>query len=193
MGAGKAAVTGDTSAIGGEIARQQADTAAARQRIGPTGRLITDIAGQVGSPANAIGASMPFGVGPMAQGMVQEGVKSLGEGKDLQTSGENAVLGGLTGLGSTVASQAVRPSVVRNALGYGVEMAPTFALGHLIGGGWEHGLVGAALSPMTPLHKVGEAIRGIWPNADWTPARAAFQNLLFGTGTSAINQRPPGP
>jgi hypothetical protein len=156
------------------------------QQMGPGARLGADVAAQF-SPTGQVLNRVPY-LGPALQGAGQAGITAYNEGKDWPTIGQDTALGLLTGVGSQAASQAVRPSVVRNVAGYGLETAPGAVLGtHL--GGLEHGLIGAALGPMTPLHKVGEAIRGLWPDADWTSARKAFQNLLMGTGSSAIEQR----
>lgn len=184
MGAGKAAVTGDSSSISDEIARQRADTAAARERIGPVGRAGTDVVSQF-MPAQRLLGAVPY-AGQVLQGGVQDAANAYGEGK----SWSDILNSGLTGGAAGAASTLVNPAVLRAAVKYGPPAALLGGAVHSVvpevhGGGW----MGAALSPFVGnerLDKVTDWAADKAASLVSNPAvRQALQNLIIGGAQSA--------
>jgi hypothetical protein len=184
MGLGKAAVTGDTSSISDEIARQRADTAAARDRIGPVGSGVTDVASQFMPIQRALGG-VRYG-GQILQGGVQDAANAYGEGK----SWSDIMNSGLTGGAAGAASMLLDPAAIRAAVKYGPPAAVLGGAVHSVvpeahGGGW----LGAAVSPFVGNERLDKV-------TDWAadkagslvsnPAvRQALQNLIIGGAQSA--------
>ena len=186
MGAGKAAVTGDSSAISDEIARQRADTAAARQRIGPVGQAATDVVSQF-MPAQRLLGSAPY-VGSILQGGVQGATNAYGEGKDWATIRNEALAGGATG---AAASTLTNPAVVRGLLKNAPLASLGAGLGHgflpdLHGGLW--GAIGAPIFGRNPIEGLTDKIAEKGAAAVSNPAvRQAIQNLIIGSGSTALD------
>jgi hypothetical protein len=183
MGAGKAAVTGDSSAISDEIARQRADTAAARERIGPVGQAATDVASQF-MPAQRLLGSVPY-AGQILQGGVQGATNAYGEGKSWSDIKNDALTGGASG----AASMLLDPAVVRSLVKYGPPAAVVGSAGHAFLPEFHGGWAGAALSPFVGNERLDKV-------TDWAAdkaaslvsnpaARQALQNLIIGGASSA--------
>jgi hypothetical protein len=183
MGLGKAAVTGDTSSIGDEIARQRADTAAARDRIGPVGSGVTDVASQFMPVQRALGG-VRYG-GQILQGGVQDAANAYGEGK----SWSDIMNSGLTGGAAGAASMLVNPTAIRAGVKYGPLAAVLGGATHAFVPEGHAGWLGAALSPFVGNERLDKV-------TDWAadkagslvsnPAvRQALQNLIIGGAQSA--------
>jgi len=183
MGAGKAAVTGDSSAISDEIARQRADTAAARERIGPVGRAGTDVVSQF-MPAQRLLGGVPY-AGQILQGGVQGATNAFGEGKSWSDIGNDTLEGGASGVAATL----LDPRVVRPFVKYGPPAAVVGGVGQTFlpeaHGGW----MGAALSPFVGnerLDKVTDWAADKAASLVSNPAvRQALQNMIIGGAQSA--------
>lgn len=189
MGLGKAAVTGDSSSISDEIARQRADTAAARERIGPVGRGVTDVASQFMPVQRALG-SVPY-AGQILQGGVQDATNAYGEGK----SWSDIMNSGLTGGAAGVASTLLNPAAVRAAVKYGPPAAVLGGAVHSVVPEGHGGWMGAALSPFVGnerLDKVTDWAADKASSLVSNPAvRQALQNLLIG-GTQSASDTDTG-
>jgi hypothetical protein len=184
MGTGKAAVTGDTSAISDEIARQRADTAAARERIGPVGQAATDVVSQF-MPAQRLLGSAPY-VGSILQGGVQDATNAYGEGKSWSDIMNAGLTGGATG---AAASTLTNPTVLHSLLKYGPPAAVVGGAGHAFLPEFHGGWAGAVLSPFVGNERLDKV-------TDWAAdkaaslvsnpaARQALQNLIIGGSSSA--------
>jgi hypothetical protein len=189
MGLGNAAVTGDSSSISDEVARQRADTAAARERIGPVGRTATDVVSQFMPVQRALG-SVPY-AGQIVQGGVQDAANAYGEGKSWSDIMHSELTGGAAG----AASMLFDPAAVRAVVKYGPPAAVLGGAVHSVvpeaHGGW----LGAALSPFVGNERLDKLTDWAADNAASlvsNPAvRQAFQNLTIG-GAQSVSDTDAG-
>ena len=93
-----------------DLAKLNADVAAARQRLGPWGSASADFVGSTANPTNLL-SRVPY-VGPGLAGATQEAFKDYGAGKDWPTIGKDAAVGFGIGEGSL---GLVQPAVAKHS------------------------------------------------------------------------------
>ena len=179
-----------TGAPPADLAKLNADVAAARQRLGPWGSASADFVGSTANPTNLL-SRIPY-VGPGLAGASQEAFKDYGAGKDWPTIGKDAAIGFGIGEGSlglvqpAVANTIARLTDVGGGAGLGA------LLGHNWGGEWTvPGMIGAGAA----LHKAADRV-GEWAGSalDNPTARQAMQQLLYGGAlTAKPDAMPPLP